>query len=104
MKKTLAIIGIISTLAPMSALAFNVEEYEMNTQVAHRYTSGELDQRLIELGSDFNTKEFTLYTGRGIKQGVERYCAAYARWGVHPLNGPCFHEIKVNAVNGSFSF
>lgn len=104
MKKLLATIGIVSTLAPVSAFAFSLEGYEMDTQAAHRYVDGRLDQRLIELGSNFQTGEFTLYTGRGIKQGVERFCAFYARFGIQPLGGPCFHTINVHAVNGDFQF
>lgn len=104
MRKTLAIIGLLATLAPVSAFAFSLEGYEMDTQVAHRYVSGDLDKRLIELGSNHETGEFTLYTGRGIKQGVEAYCRYYSRFGIQPLGGPCFHTIDVHAVNGDWSF
>lgn len=79
MKKTLATIGLLATLLPSTGFAFTLQGYEDQTKVAARFTSGALDQRLIDLGSNYQTKEFFPIMARTIKKGVEQYCASLFR-------------------------
>jgi len=103
MKKLLATVGIVSALVPSLGFAFDLDAYEAQTQVVARYTSGQLDARLIELGSNKQTGEFMPVTARTHKDGVIRYCAFYLK--VLGQNADkCARTISVSAPNGNFSF
>lgn len=102
--KTLALtLGIVAALSPLSALAFNINEYETQTQVATRFVSGNLDARLIEIGSNFMTKEFMPIQASTVKRGVVAYCAFYFRT-TGKNTAQCDRTIKVQAINGNYSF
>lgn len=94
--------AIVALSMPLSAMAFSLDDYEVSTQVAHRYVAGELDQRLIEIGSNAETKVFNVNVGRTHKDGVERYCRFYARFGIDAptLKGTCDRTIKVTGSGG----
>lgn len=103
MKKYLSIIGIVAALSPSLAFAFNLEEYEASTQTAANYVSGKLDARLIELGSNKETKEFMPIWGRTQKDGVTRYCSFYMK-SMTGDGSKCSRTINVKASNGIFNF
>tara|TARA_R110000868_G_scaffold123583_1_gene327155 strand:- start:479 stop:796 length:318 start_codon:yes stop_codon:yes gene_type:complete len=102
MRKFLLTIGVVSALAPLSTLAFSLDEYEAQTKVAQRYVSGEMDQRMIELGQNFTTKEFNVVVGKTQKNGVETYCRYYALFGDVKLNGSCNRTIKAPTGSGTY--
>jgi len=102
MKHLLLSLVLVLSLSPIAASAFSLDEYETMTRVAQRYVAGELDQRMIELGQNFQTKEFNVTVGRTQKRGVEAYCAFYARFGKSKLNGSCSRTIQAPTGSGTF--
>ena len=103
MKKLLATVGIVSTLIPSLGFAYDLNEYEAETQVAARYTTGQLDARLVELGSNKQTGEFVPVTAKTHKDGVIRYCTFYYK-AKGQSTEKCARTISVKSVNGTFSF
>lgn len=103
MKNFLATVGIVSTLVPSLGFAFDLNSYEAETQVVARYTTGKLDDRLIELGSNKQTGEFVPVTAKTHKDGVIRYCSFYLK-ALGQNSDLCARTIKVHAPNGDFTF
>lgn len=100
MKKLILTLTLVASVSPISAFAFNLNDYESNTQVAHKYVTGALDQRMIELGQNFQTKEFNVIVGRTQKIGTERYCTFYFRSIGSDVKG-CARTITVPHADGT---
>ena len=103
MNKLIALGAAAFLLAPSMTFAFSLQSYEAETKVAARMVSGALDQRLIDLGSNLQTKEFFPIWGRTLKDGVAAYCRFYMK-SVAKDTSKCTRTIKVTAPNGNYSF
>jgi hypothetical protein len=77
MKKILALIGIVTTMAPVSAFAFPIAEADTLTgvSVTDSFVSGKLDTRLNDLGTNLQTKEFQPIWFKTQLEGIRLHCS-----------------------------